>query len=361
MISEDMIKNVVLRYHREYDRYLKLSARVAEICRFEIVEGNAIRAQVTFRAKSPKSLEEKLRWFAASGKKNLPNAQSEFDAVRDLAAVRIATYVQRNEDQVVRLVCKRFIDLKGATPAAEGNDKNAAGHNNFYRATHIEAFLPGGEVVGTYANVADVPCEIEVCSLMSHVWNEIEHDLGYKPLTGSLSEQERSLLVSLGFAVRQGDITIGNLFVETERRQREHGGVFTDVYDFVAQVRGWFPDIEFGRNAGSLYEALQSVRLVSPESIRKLINIPEPMTEAAQTAFDEFATKLAAKGEARFTPDWNASDILLVLLLPRVANYIVSSSGDAVSDGVIRLRWFAARFQEFSKVESEVSTDASLA
>jgi hypothetical protein len=149
--------------------------------------------------------------------------------------------------------------------------------------------------------------------------------------------------------------------VETERRQREHGGVFTDVYDFVAQVRGWFPDIEFGRNAGSLYEALQSVRLVSPDSIRKLINIPEPMTEAAQTAFDEFATKLAAKGEARFTPDWNASDILLVLLLPRVANYIVSSSGDAVSDGVIRLRWFAARFQELSKVESEVSTDASLA
>ena len=53
-ISEDTIKNAVLRYHREYDRYLKLSARVAEICRFEIVEGNAIRAQVTFRAKSPK-------------------------------------------------------------------------------------------------------------------------------------------------------------------------------------------------------------------------------------------------------------------------------------------------------------------
>jgi hypothetical protein len=45
-ISEDTIKNAVLRYHREYDRYLKLSARLAEICRFEIVEGNAIRAQV---------------------------------------------------------------------------------------------------------------------------------------------------------------------------------------------------------------------------------------------------------------------------------------------------------------------------
>jgi hypothetical protein len=76
------------------------------------------------------------------------------------------------------------------------------------------------------------------------------------------------------------------------------------------------------------------------------------MTDAAQNALDEFAAKLAAKGEARFTLDRDSSDILLVLLLPRVANYIVSSSGDAVSDGVARLRWFATRFQELTKVES---------
>lgn len=351
-ISEETIKNAVLRYHREYDRYLKLSARVAEICRFEIVEGNAIRAQVTFRAKSPKSLEGKLRRFAASGARDLPSVQSVFDAVRDLAAVRIATYEQRHEDQVAQLVCKRFVDLKGATPDSERKDKSAADNSNFYRATHVEAFLPEADVIGTYANVSDVPCEIQVCSMMAHVWNEIEHDLGYKPLAGSLSEQERNLLIMLGHAVRQGDMTIGSLFAETERRQREHGGAFTDVYDFVARVRGWFPGIDFGRNAGPLYEALKPVRLVSPESIRKQMALPEPMTAAAQSALDEFATQLAAKGDGRFSLDRNSSDLLFVLLLPKIANYIGSSSGDAVSDGVARLRWFAARFQELSKVES---------
>ena len=277
--------------------------------------------------------------------------QSVFDAVRDLAAVRIATYEQRHENQVVELVCKRFVDPKGGAPTAERKDKNTADNNNFDRATHVEAFLPEADVIGTYANVSDVPCEIQVSSMMAHVWNEIEHDLGYKPLTGSLSEQEQGLLVSLGFAVRQGDITIGNLFAETERRQHEHGGTFTDVYDFVGRVRGWFPDIDFGRNAGPLYEALQPVRLVSPESIRKLITAPEPMTAAGQNVLDEFAAKLAAKGDGRFTLDSDSSDLLLVLLLPKVATYIVSS-GDAVSDGVARLRWFAARFQELSKVES---------
>ena len=115
-ISDDTIKKAVLRYHREYDRYLKLAARVAEICRSEIIEGNAIRAQVTSRAKSPKSLEGKLRRFAATGKKSLPDVDAVFDQIRDLAAVRIATYEQRHEDQVVQLVCNRLVDASGQVP-----------------------------------------------------------------------------------------------------------------------------------------------------------------------------------------------------------------------------------------------------
>src|SRR5437870_10756048 len=95
-ISDDTIKKAVQRYHREYDRYLKLCARVAEICRIEIVEGNAIRAQVTSRAKSPKSLESKLRRFAAIESTDIPDVDSVFAQVRDLAAVRIAPYQQND-------------------------------------------------------------------------------------------------------------------------------------------------------------------------------------------------------------------------------------------------------------------------
>ena len=101
----------------------KLCSRVADICRYEIVEANAIRAHVTFRAKGPKSLESKLRKFAQTGKKSLPTVDSVFDQVRDLAAVRVATYVQTDERQSHRgPLPKRFvwgataaqlIDLKG--------------------------------------------------------------------------------------------------------------------------------------------------------------------------------------------------------------------------------------------------------
>jgi hypothetical protein len=45
-LSEPTIAEALARYQREYDRYLKLSSRVADVPRYEVVEANAIRAQV---------------------------------------------------------------------------------------------------------------------------------------------------------------------------------------------------------------------------------------------------------------------------------------------------------------------------
>ena len=347
-ISDETIKKAVQRYHREYDRYLKLCARVAEICRIEIVEGNAIRAQVTSRAKSPKSLEGKLRRFAASGKKNMQDVDAVFDQIRDLAAVRVATYEQRHEEQVAQFVCKRFAGSAGSTPILERKDKHLENQNNYYRATHIEVFLSQSDIVGTYSNVADVPCEIQVCSMMAHVWNEIEHDLGYKPMAGTLSAQEQTFLTMLGNSVRMGDDTISSLFAETERRQAEQGGEFTDVYDFVARVRGWFPGADFSRHAGALFESLQPIRLTTPDGIRKQIGLIEPMTESAVNALNSFSTMLAASGYTRFVLDPNSSDLALVLLLPKIGKYLLASTLEAGTDGIVRVRWFAERFQELS-------------
>ncbi|MBS0339221.1 MAG: hypothetical protein JSS56_01755 [Proteobacteria bacterium] len=340
-ISDDTVKKSVQRYHREYDRYLKLAARVAEICRSEVVEGNAIRAQVTSRAKSPKSLEGKLRRFAASGKKALADVDVVFDQIRDLAAVRIATYEQRHEDHIVSLVAARFIDANGAPPVPDRKDKNIHDPENFYRATHLEVFLKPTDIVGTYANVAEVPCEIQICSMMAHVWNEVEHDLGYKPATGVLSQQERTFLAMLGQSVRMGDNTIQSLFAETERRQREQGGTFTDVYDFVARLRGWFPGAaDFGRHAGPLFEALVPIRLASPDSIQKTIGLPVPLTAAAEQAVLELSERLDAT--SRFQLDTASSDLLLVLLLPKAATFLAKT--DPTTEGAARVRWLAEQY-----------------
>jgi ppGpp synthetase/RelA/SpoT-type nucleotidyltranferase len=358
-ISESVIQGAVARYNREYDRYLKLCVRVAEVCRLEIVEANAIRGQVTSRAKSPKSLEGKLRRFAANGKKQFPDIDSVFAQIRDLSAVRIATYEQKHEKQVAEELCKRFSGENGQKPAVDIKDKHATDATLFYRATHCEVFLPDADLIGIYANVAGVPCEVQVCSMMAHVWNEIEHDLGYKPLTGDLSALEKELLVSLGHLSRSGDGTISQLLAATDQRLTEQTDSFADVYDFVARVRRLFPNVDFGRHAGPLFEQLRPLRLISLEGIRKAMTIEEPVVAQAAEQLRSFSASLRERGDTRFELEENSSDLLLVTLLPRIARHLVNSQITDVSSGATRIRWIAERFlenQSKAKQEANEST-----
>jgi ppGpp synthetase/RelA/SpoT-type nucleotidyltranferase len=349
--SENDIKDTVARYEREYDRYLKLCARVAEICR-DIVDANAIRAQVTSRAKTPKSFDGKLRRIVAGNKKPLTDLDSVFVHVRDLAAVRIATYEARHEAQVVDLVCKRFHTETGTTPVAEAKDyqNDPARRDNFYRATHVEACLPPADLVGTYANVARVPCEIQVCSMMAHVWNEIEHDLGYKPFAGSLSPFERDQLKHLGMMVRTADGIISQLLAATDQRLGAETARFSDVYDFVARIRPWFPGVDFGRHSGPLFEVLRPLLLLTPDAIRRQIDLPDPIAPAARQRCQDL-------GDGLFSVDGldlDSSDLLLVALLPRMAR-IFARDPSGKEPGIARIRDIA---EAYLKTQGKVDPDA---
>lgn len=343
-ISEPTIAEAVARYQREYDRYLKLCSRVADICRYEVVEANAIRAHVTFRAKGHKSLETKLRKFAQTGRKFMPTVDSVFDQVRDLAAVRVATYVQTDERKVTDAIVKRFAGSHGAAVTIDSKDKHATDPNNFYRATHLEVYLPNQDLVGTYSNVVGVPCEVQVCSMMAHVWNEIEHDIGYKP-TGELSDLEKSALVNIGHLTRSGDGMISQLLAATDIRNAEQTAAFSDVYDFVARARRWFPSVDFATNAGPLFEELQLLRLNTPGGIQKQIGELSNVAERSLAELQSLNASLHQRGETRYVLEKNSADRLLVLLLPKVAQHIVSNhpTGRGVG-GPTRISWFAARY-----------------
>lgn len=355
-ISEPTIAEAVARYQREYDRYLKLCARVADICRYEIVEANAIRAHVTFRAKGSKSLEAKLRKLAQMGEKSIPTADVVFEHVRDLAAVRVATYVQTDEYKVTEAISKRFSGGNGAAVEIDLKDKHAGDPQNFYRATHLEVYLPAHDIVGTYSNVDGVPCEIQVCSMMAHVWNEIEHDIGYKP-TGQLSELEKSTLVNIGHLTRSGDGMISQLLSATDARNAEQITAFTDVYDFVARARHWFPSTDFATNAGPLFEELQLLRLNTPAGIQKQMGDRASVGERSLAELKILHALLQKRGETRYELDENSADRLLVLLLPRVAQHIVGnySTGRGVS-GPSRISWLAGRYLDVIATNASAPT-----
>ena len=63
-IPDNVVADAVARYDRERDRYLKLAARVADICRADIVEANAIRGTSTAeRSTAPSTrMEASYAW-----------------------------------------------------------------------------------------------------------------------------------------------------------------------------------------------------------------------------------------------------------------------------------------------------------
>jgi ppGpp synthetase/RelA/SpoT-type nucleotidyltranferase len=232
-LTETIVRSAVERYRREYDRYLKLARRVDEICRAEVVEANAIRAQVTFRAKDPKRLEGKLMKFLhdPSWSARIGSVEELLDNVSDLAAVRVATYEEKDRARVAEVIGRVFVGRGGG--AVDIEVKDAEGR--FYRATHCGVCLPARELAGAYENLAGLNCEIQVSSMLAHVWNEIEHDLRYKPQSGEPTERENELLTALAQLLSAGDIVIKHLLEEAEKRSREGVPLFVDVSDDVSE------------------------------------------------------------------------------------------------------------------------------
>ncbi len=322
-LNQEMISEAVGRYEREMDRYIKLASRVAEICEEDIVEANAIRANVTFRAKMPRSLQGKLERFESDedNGNGFDDVDDIFDNIDDLAGVRVSTYVEDDRQRVVDEIKKRFAGPEEQGVAIEKKDRDQAEGRKFYRATHCQVALDSDDLVGTYENLEADTCEVQVCSMLAHVWNEIEHDLAYKPSTGELSEAEKDSLEAIGHLTKSGDIAVRKLFEATEQRQKENVGRFEDVHDFVARMRDDedVPELKelsnFANHARQLCDDLKALGVDSPEAVKEQILDGDHPLEDGYGLFDEFETWLSQNDPNSVSLDRDSSDILLVLLL----------------------------------------------
>ncbi len=128
-------------------------------------------------------------------------------------------------------------------------------------------------------------CEIQVCSMLAHVWNELEHDLIYKPQSGQTSREEKEFLRILGNQTLAGDGVISEILRATTARQREENEDFVDQYDFVSRVRPKFPGVaKFYKRSEQAFNALRDLGILNPASLseRILDQYKEPEREARE-------------------------------------------------------------------------------
>ncbi len=350
-LTPEIIAESVARYRRESDRYVKLAGFVAEQCR-RIVDNNAIRATVQWRAKDATSLELKLRRYMADEKRcdDFSSPADVFATLKDLAGVRITTYVESDRDDVVRLIEEAFVGPGEAESVLVDKKDNP---DTFYRATHCQVLLQKDDLVGRYENLAGTSCEVQVCSLLAHAWNEIEHDLGYKPLTGDLSIVERTSLDALARVTQGGDDVINLLLIANADRLSQLQGQFVDVHDFVSRMRERFPDApNFAANSGQLFADLVALELDTPQKIEEAL-LTEGAVERSRALTERLREYLAVQADEVVVVDPESSDRLLMLLLENRSTDVLERHPAGPGLGrPPRIASVARRFIEMTEAEN---------
>ena len=75
-----------------------------------------------------------------------------------------------------------------------------------------------------------------MASLLMHAWSEVEHDLVYKPLQGSLSEEELAIIDELNGLVLTGEIALERLQKAGNARILSKESTFDNQYDLAAYL-----------------------------------------------------------------------------------------------------------------------------
>ncbi|THD39781.1 hypothetical protein ERD95_26095, partial [Enterobacteriaceae bacterium ML5] len=215
-------------YNKEFDFYLNLSKNVEDEIRVKL-HSFGVRAIVSSRAKSPKRLRDKI--IDRNKARSYSSVESIYSDIVDLAGVRVAIYFPGDMSKVEEIISTEF-NIEGAPKHFPEPKKRLRKNNSYekvfsgYAAKHFRVKMKGG---GRYAN--NYPVEIQVASVLMHAWSEVEHDLVYKPLQGSLSHEELMILDEINGLVLSGNLALERLQLAGIKRTESDNYEFKNHYD----------------------------------------------------------------------------------------------------------------------------------
>lgn len=179
--------------------------------------GGHLRYLLSFRAKHPDDLREKLR-----RKSREHDARYTFEklsedignVVTDRAGCRVVVYSVPDEERVSALVRRIF-----AWPPREDASPAPLRRANGYQATHTLVLAPDGY---DDMSVRGAICEVQVATVAAHLFNELEHDITYKKLGHAATDAENRFLGSVERACKLADHLVEQLLVERARGKVRH-------------------------------------------------------------------------------------------------------------------------------------------
>ena len=164
------VKNLVRDFAKKRPLYEEFCFAINKLLT-NILEQKKYKYQIYYRVKSPERLEEKI-----IRKKKKRKIYGSIYEIEDLAGIRIVFYLESDKEKFIK-------DLKQEMPnivSLEDLEKT-----NGYRAKHITIALDKKRLaLSEYKKFKKLRCEIQLVSIFSHAWSELEHDWLYKDIYG---------------------------------------------------------------------------------------------------------------------------------------------------------------------------------
>jgi ppGpp synthetase/RelA/SpoT-type nucleotidyltranferase len=275
VLDREDIAEIVARFDADRVLYESVAGEVHRRT-FNLLHNQALRNVVTSRAKSVESLQRTLtrdreRWSRQDFKELAP-------PLTDLAGVRVLLYREEDVGPTKDSLVREFQIIK------EKDKRSSDG----YSAYHIVVHNWRSETEPNPTYIRHLPCEIQICTIVEHVWNELEHDIRYKQPGGRPDANQIELLSSLRAELDLCARTSKRLMQRTEERTRSNNEPITGSHELRRYLEGRLNC----RIAGAFDDmfALLSRLLdsITPRSLDSLFEVGQPRAaaEAQQSRTD---------------------------------------------------------------------------
>lgn len=229
---EEVIEQFIVHYQNNIDFY----TQTAKICAQQLenkLESSGIKAMVTFRAKRPERLADKLK--KRNPEKNYNTFEDIYKDIVDLAGVRIAFYFPEDMLEINKIIQNQFYINKAIIFPKISEKRNKKIFPG-YKAQHYRINLVEEKLDGNDKQFSKTLIEIQVASILMLGWAEVEHDLVYKPLSGDLSEEELAILDELNGLVLTGEIALDRLHKAFRRRIVNENKQFNTHFELACYI-----------------------------------------------------------------------------------------------------------------------------
>lgn len=273
----DLIYQFIENYKRKlsfYESVGRLAANQLELS----LQTAGIRAMVTFRAKSPNRLKSKVQRRNSQRSVPYKNMREIYEDIADLVGVRVSLYFPGDRNKMNSLISENFELLETKQFPEQSKPPTYNRRFSGYWANHYRVHLREDSLDGSQKKYATTRIEIQVASVLMHAWSEVEHDLTYKPLQGTLSNEELAILDELNGLVLAGEIALERLQDAGNARIRSKNAILNNQYELATYLYNYLSnnfkpeDIELRMgNIELLFKLLSSLKMNSVKEIEPVL------------------------------------------------------------------------------------------